>query len=313
MLDNLLSSLSVVLPLLLLVCIGAFTRRIGIVTEDLATRMNNVVFKVFLPCKLFASFFSSNKGGQRGGFYLFCIVGILIYFVVVNLFVKLLTDKKPSRASIAQASLRGNTIIYGLPLAAGILTEAEIAEVLGLLGLLIFVTNLLGVLCIELQLSHKLGLKTVVGILKNPVVAATLLGLAFQTLELSLPSVILSPINTLADCTTGVAFLVLGATFTVKASMKNIKYILWAALLKLVIMPLAFLSVGIGVFGFTSGVEVVSMLCFAATPTAVSAVPISKAMGADGELTGEIVVVATALSIATLFVIIFILKSLLIL
>ncbi len=297
------------LPLLILVLVGAATKKAGILNDDTATKINEVVFKVFLPCMLFSSFFKGESATTSGDFYLYCVAALAVFFVIVNVIALALSKEKTARAALAHGMFRGNTIIYGVPLASGILSESDVAKVVATLGLLVCVANLLGILCVELQLSKGFSFKSVLNIFKNPVIFSTLLGLAFKELGVVLPEVIMSPINTLGVCTTGAAFVVLGATFTLKSSLKNIRLIAWANIIRLVVMPAAILGVGMLCFGFKSPVEIVALLCATATPTAVSTAPIARSMGADGDLAGEIVLVSTAASIFTLFVFVFVLKS----
>ena len=53
--ENLLLAFRVVLPLFLMMALGYLTRRIGLVDAPTLKKMNNYVFRVFLPILLYTS------------------------------------------------------------------------------------------------------------------------------------------------------------------------------------------------------------------------------------------------------------------
>ena len=58
--ENLLLAFRVVLPLFLMMALGYGTRRIGLVDEVTLKKMNNYVFRVFLPILLFYNVISTD-------------------------------------------------------------------------------------------------------------------------------------------------------------------------------------------------------------------------------------------------------------
>jgi predicted permease len=76
---------------------------------------------------------------------------------------------------------------------------------------------------------------------------------------------------------------------------------------RLIIVPLVAMLVFIPM-GFRS-VELSVLLCIFATPAAVSSYVMARNMGCDGELSGQIVVMTTAVSSLSIFLFIFTLRS----
>jgi predicted permease len=77
---------------------------------------------------------------------------------------------------------------------------------------------------------------------------------------------------------------------------------------KLIVAPGLFLGLG-ALLGFR-GVAFVSLIGVFASPTAVNSFTMAQQMGGDAELAGDIVVTTSAVSIPTMFLWIFLFKSL---
>jgi predicted permease len=88
----------------------------------------------------------------------------------------------------------------------------------------------------------------------------------------------------------------------------DIKQLMVSVVGKLVISPLFMVTAAV-LLGFRNEV-LVPILLMSGAPTAVSSYTMAEQMGGDGELAGEIVVFTTGISIATIFVWVFVLKQL---
>ena len=77
---------------------------------------------------------------------------------------------------------------------------------------------------------------------------------------------------------------------------------------KLIVSPGLFLGLG-ALLGFR-GVAFVSLIGIFASPTAVNSFTMAQQMGGDAELAGDIVVTTSAVSILTMFLWVFLFKSL---
>lgn len=308
--ENLMASMRVVVPLVILMLAGNVTRRAGILNAPVVERINDLVFNVFLPCMLFTSAYTAPGGVVAGTrFMWFSVASLVLVFFAVNLLVRPV-DKRPAvRAALAHGIFRGNSVVYGSPLALSLLGAEDTARVMGTLGILICVSNILGILCVELQLARRIDVPGMLWrLVKNPIVISIVLGLALKGIGIQLPEILLSPINTLGTATTGVAFVALGASFTLSATKDNAYALIFANVTRLVLLPAVVLWAGAAVFGFR-GYEIVALICLFATPAAISTGPVARSMGADGDLADEIIVTTTVLSIASLFSIIFLLKT----
>ncbi|MEG0663654.1 MAG: AEC family transporter [Clostridia bacterium] len=77
---------------------------------------------------------------------------------------------------------------------------------------------------------------------------------------------------------------------------------------KLIAVPLVFLTIAI-LLGFRNG-ELSSLVALFASPVAVSSFTMASQMGGDKNLSSQIVVIGSVCSIFTVFLFIFVLKSL---
>lgn len=304
-------SLGIVLPMCLLMLTGKLLSHIKLLTPQVTGTLNKLVSSVFLPCMLFMNMYNSDlKTTFNPKVLIYAVGGVLVSVGIFMVVVPLLVKENGRRAAIIHALFRGNTAIFGVQLAQGIVgPSGNIDDLIVIMSVTIILYNVLGVVVLQVYCDHKGTVGSVVkGIVTNPMVIGGVLGLVLALTEIRLPEFVVSPIASLAAVTSPIAFLSLGASFNLKASAHNRKYIAWVTLVRLVVMPVIWLGIGVGLLGFRDG-AVAALVAVFATPTAVNTFPLAAAAGADSDLAGELVVFTTAASVLTLFVIIFILKS----
>jgi len=145
-------------------------------------------------------------------------------------------------------------------------------------------------------------------IVTSPLIFASVLALALRMLPWKIPVVFTNTVSQLGSVASPLALLVLGANFDVKGFKSNIRTSVIAALLRLVVFPLAFILLALA-FGMRGAQLGVVFILFG-VPTAVSSHIMALNLGCDGELAGDILVCTTMLSMITMFLGIFILKTL---
>ena len=108
--------------------------------------------------------------------------------------------------------------------------------------------------------------------------------------------------------TTPLALLAIGAGFKGKDALSEIKLTMIATMLKLVILPAAFIPLAV-YFGFT-GEKLVAILVMLGSITTPASYVMAKQMGHKGSLTASVCVATTVLSSFTLTLWLFILSCL---
>ncbi|MEG0857606.1 MAG: AEC family transporter [Terrisporobacter sp.] len=87
-LDNLILSFNVVTPLCFVMAIGYFLKYMKMFDENSLKVMNNVTFKVFLPCLLFYNIYTTDMGSVFNlKLLIFATVSILVLFTFLFFFI----------------------------------------------------------------------------------------------------------------------------------------------------------------------------------------------------------------------------------
>ena len=333
--DSLFFAINAVMPIVIMVAIGYFLKKIGLMDRDISKKANKLVFRVFLPVKLFLNVFGIESFNSVNFSYVFYALGALVViFLLAIPAVILLTKKKSSRGALLQGVFRSNYALIGIPLAE------ELSESLGSEGLvaatllsafIVPAFNILAVIGLSIfnNEGKKPNLKKVLlGIVKNPLIigiAAGLVGLgikfAFAGHGIDITSSGNTPVletvgslwkvlDYLSSVATPLSLLVLGAQFEFSAIPNLKREIITGVILRSIIVPL--LAVGCAFLAFRNiftGGHFAALVAAFCTPVAVSSVPMAQEMGADAELAGQLVVFTTITSAFTVFIASFLLKS----
>ena len=76
--DDLIFSLNATLPIFIMMMLGYFLRRVGLVTQEFADAANTFVFKICLPLVLFDDLYQMDiAAAWDGGFVAFCAAATL--------------------------------------------------------------------------------------------------------------------------------------------------------------------------------------------------------------------------------------------
>lgn len=307
--DNLILSFNVVLPLFLCILLGYFLRRIRMVDTPSLNTMNKLCFKVFLPIYLFNNIATTNLSAAFNGKLLaVAYLGVLAQFVLLMLLIPWLEKENPRRGVLIQAMFRSNFALFGLPLALSLCGTEKVGPTSILVGLTVPLFNILAVVSLESFRGGRPSMKKMAkGIVTNPLIIASLLGIAFNLLDFTLPSAVQKSVNDLGSVATPLSLVALGGSFTVSKVKEYKKQLTIGVLGRLVLSPLLMVSVGI-LLGFRNEL-LIPLLIMSGAPTAVSSFPMAQQMDGDGELAAGLVVFTSGFAIFTMFVWIFVLKQ----
>ncbi|MEL7603952.1 MAG: AEC family transporter, partial [Bacillota bacterium] len=240
--DNFLLSVEVVLPLFLMMALGYLLRRILELDDRWIELTNKVIFRALLPLLLFRNMYESDLSGMSApgmaGVVFLCIGALTATFLALSLLVPRLEKENARRGVLIQGMFRGNAAIFGIPIAT-LLFGNDITAVVLLLACVVPLFNVFSIIALERYRSSELGPREILHeIVKNPLIIGILLGLALNALHIDLPSPVKSAAWGLADSTTPISFLALGASFTFASAAKNRRELTGAVLFKLVFLPL---------------------------------------------------------------------------
>lgn len=309
--ENIILSFNVIAPLFFLMVIGyAIANYTDLADKDLLKKANSLVFKVFLPCMLFKNIYQSNIREQmQGGLCLFAAGSLLLLFVLLCLIVPKVVKKENQQGVVIQGIFRSNYVIFGVAVVENMYGSANTVTAAILSAVLVPMYNFLAVIALSFfggkrERDFK---KVLVGILKNPLIIASVLGIIASLLGVKLPKAADTTLNDLAKLATPIAFLILGGDFDFSKVRGNLKIAGGVVAVKMVILPIIFIPIVVAM-GYRNSDLLAALLAYQ-TPVAVSSYIMAQQAGADEQLAGQLVVFSSAVSIFTLFVTIFILRQ----
>ncbi len=307
--DNFIFSLNVVLPLLFLMLIGVFLKKIKIFDKLFLKKFNIFIFKVCLPILLFNNIYTGEISKTVDMYFvLFAVAAVLGTIGILLIVIPKYEKENRNRGVLIQGLYRSNFIIFGLPLSAYIFGDEGLAVVTTLIAVIIPIYNFAAVIILDLFTDGRQNYKeTAVSILTNPLIIGSLFGITASLLQIKLPAALDRTIADIAKTATPMALMALGGEIEVNNIWKNIKHLVFVSAGKLFIIPgIAILIAAI--FGYR-GVELCAVLCMMAPSTAVSSYTMAQQHDCNHELAGQIVFFTTIISPFSIFMFVFILKT----
>lgn len=299
--NNFYLAFSVVFPLLCMMLLGYGLRLVKIFDESFLTRLNELCFKVFLPLILFVNIYKSDFGALlQPQLILFAVVCVTAAFVLLMLLVPLFVKRGNDRGVVVQGIFRSNFILFGLPITASLYGSENTGVTAILIAFVVPLFNALSVVALEAFSAKKSGLRSIVkGIVTNPLILAAACAIFVGLTGIRFPALVETTLSDLSKVSTPLALIVLGGSFRFR-NLSNSPALLMASVAgKLLVLPALFLPLAIWL-GFR-GTELAALLAMLASPTAVSSYTMAQAAGANGELAGQTIVVASLASVVTIF------------
>lgn len=308
--ENLMISANAVLPMCLVMALGYGTRRLGWLRREEISTINKIAFRIFLPCLLYYNIYCSDLSGSFDPLLMaYAVSGVLLTFGLA-LGYTLLTEKLPERRGVLiQGMFRSNYVIMGIPVATALLGADQLGTVSILIAVIVPLFNMLAVVVLEVFRGQKPKPLHILGqIAKNPLVIGSVLGILTLVAGIRLPHILEQTIQSVSAIASPLQLFLLGAFFQFSGLKTYRRELVTVSIAKLIVSPGLFLGLG-ALLGFR-GVAFVSLIGIFASPTAVNSFTMAQQMGGDAELAGDIVVTTSAASILTLFLWIFLFKSL---
>ena len=308
--ENFILSLNVVMPLFLIMAVGYLLRRIGLLDDTVLPKLNSLVFKAFLPMMLFNNIYHSDlESMMNPKLILTAVVSILVIFGVLCLVIPRIEKDGPRRGAMVQGIFRSNYIIFGVPIVSGVFGEQGLGVVSILSAFAIPLFNVLSVVALEIFSHGTVNKNRIVkGIVTNPLIIASLLGVVFLLAGIPIPTPVEEALADMSAIATPLGLVCLGGFFKFADTKRYLKQLIIVVAGRLVVCPAIFLPVFVSM-GFR-GVDLMALATMMGAPIAVSSFIMAQQQGADADLAGQAVVYTALFSIFTMFLIIFGLKQL---
>jgi predicted permease len=300
--SNLLAfSFSITGPIFIVVILGLWLKRVGVIHHQFVQPASDLVFKVGLPVILFLSIYRADLNNFSMGLPLLAAIPITLLLFTLSIPIgRLFIEDKGDRGVFVQGAFRGNLAVIGLAFCSNAYGEEGLAVAAVPVAVLTILYNLLAVVALnpiesgDGQSSLK---RMTMNTLKNPLLIGIALGFIMKLSGLPIPKLIEDTGNYFARMTLPLALLCIGASMNLKA-LQHLGISTFAATaIKLIIAPLliTLCAIWLGVRGMELGI----LFLLAASPTAVASFIQVKAMGGNGEFAANIVVMSTFLGIVT--------------
>lgn len=315
--SSLIFSLNATVPVFLVIVIGYFLNRKGMFNENFISVANKFTFKVCLPIMIFVDMATSDITGDFDGkLVLFSAIITTVMFAAIWIGAKLFIKDKSIIGAFVQASYRSSVAVMGFAFMMNIYGNV------GLMPMIIIgcvpLYNIYAVLVLTFEApdaqndtnkANKIK-KAAIGIIKNPIIIGIIIGCIGSLLHVYdyIPVMFSKTLDSVKALTTPLSLLVIGASFEGRAAIKKIKPTIVSCLIKLVVLPVVFVSIAIAI-GFR-GEALLALVIMLGSPTTPSCFIMAKNMHNDGVLTSSVIAATTLVSAVTLTFFIFIVRYL---
>jgi predicted permease len=308
--------LRVTFPFFALVLCGYWAARRQMLPFEAIPGLNGFVLFFALPCMLFR--FGANTPIAQlldaGAFfmYLFCALVMVAFVVAISL------NKRFGWNDAAFGALVGafpNTGFMGVPLLVALLGSAAAGPAIVTIVIDMVITTSLCIALSRLDGAGQQGVgqaakNALLGVVKNPMPWAILLGTLFSAFQIELPGPVDKTVALLGDAASPVALFTIGAVLARSQTIAhNAQHgpLTWqdyvpVALIKLLLHPLLVLVVGLAAISMGVPIDAVAlkvMVLVAALPSASNVAMLSERFGADSGRIARIILVSTAAAFLT--------------
>ena len=312
MLADLVTSLNITLPIFIMILLGWALKSAKLIDDHYLLRANDIIFRVALPVKLFYEVSACDLRANMDWRFVAVAIGVSILCMVIAWVVGSLFLKDPAdQGAFIHTSFRGNFAYVGLALLQNVSGGSAMAAAAVVMATVIPLYNIAGVVVLSLKKpdSGKINVgRLLLDVVKTPMVLGILVAIPFSLMQIKFPTVVSKPLEYLSDMVTPMALLSVGASVSFASVLHGLREILPACGLKLIVQPLIMVPIGVALKLPVN--EILVLLVLSGTPSAINSYIVTQRMGGNGELASSIVVMTTILSIFTLTLWLFALKSL---
>lgn len=318
----LLFTMNSIMPLILLILLGYWLKKIGFFSKEFLKIGNKTVFYVCLPMLLFKNIADIDDLSAIRLDVVGYVGAVIIVLLTAGFITTFAVNDPRQKGVLHQCIFRSNFALIGVPLAEliGGADGVRMAAILSLFTIPIF--NISGVVVLSVYKGKGVKIdvrKIIKDILTNPLIIGIFAGFIFALCRMyageselwtAMTKVTLfsDTVNFLARSATPVALLILGGQFDFQKISGYRKELIIGVIGRNLFAPL----IGVGVAGIlvkagiiNFGPEVfAAIIALFATPVAVASAVMAEAMDNDGQLAAQLVVWTSLVSVISLFMVI---------
>lgn len=308
---NLIFALNATMPVFFMMVLGYILKKLKWMDEAFASKINSFVFHVPLPVLVFKDLATVDfVKVWDTKFVIFCFVATLLS-ILLAAGISFLWKDKSIQGEFVQASYRSSAAILGIAFIQNIYGNAGMGPLMVVASVPLY--NVAAVIILTLlgkerkKLDKALVIKTVKGILTNPIIIGIVAGFVWSLLRIPMPSIMEKTVTNVANIATPLGLMAMGAAFDWEKAFAKLKPALTAVVMKLVGFVLIFLPIAIKM-GFREE-KLIALLVMLGSATTISCYVMAKNMGHEGTLTSSVIMLTTLFCAFTLTMWIFVLKT----
>ena len=276
----------------LYVGVGCCLSRFRLVTRESSSALTNLLLYAILPCVIVKSFLRETSA--EATVHLLWSLLLAVLALGLAMAVSALVFRKDPVGNFGSSF--SNAGFMGIPLITAVLGEGAVFYIAGFVALL----NILQWTYGQAILGDPQAGKPL-GVVKNPLVVAFLLGLVLYFLPVELPGLLTDAVGAVAACNAPVAMVILGVLLgnSTPAQMFLSRRAWLVSLTRLVVIPLL-TAVLLKLFPVVPEELKAAVLIAAAAPVGSNLAVYVQRQGGDSQAAAGIVCLSTILSIVTM-------------
>ena len=297
--------LQAVLPVFLVIAIGAAARRFRFLGDPFIDTANMLVYYLLLPALLFYKIGTSNfREAFNGPLVIGGYAATVATFLLAIILSRLLGISPAERGSFVQGAFRANLAYVGLPIVLSAAGDIGLRKGGILLGFMVPLLNSLAVVALILphgdgkgrawENARRIGRQ----LATNPLILSSFLGIVWSMLKFPVPGLVDNTLSIISSATLPLSLLCLGGSFSFERARSGFRVASLAAGMKILLLTAIAVALyrWMGLSGQDLRVGVIMMGC----PTAVITYVMASQLSGDTDLAGTIVVLSTAASAVTI-------------
>ncbi|WP_455475263.1 AEC family transporter [Bartonella sp. B17] len=289
-----------ILPIFLLIVIGYLSKAYIKDISIFWSTSDKFVYYIFFPSLLILDISDANFSSNNNIYPIISTIASTLLVSAIIFLMKGFIGKSPDLfTSIFQGGIRYNSYVF-IALSQSLFGNKGVALSGFFIAYMIIITNIMSVLVMShYGTGNKKSIKrALIALTKNPLIIGAITGVIINTLHIHIAEPIKQLLSYLSGAATPLSLMSVGAGLVISMQFHKMVSILWAIVLKLLIMPI--ITIIILKATGTSGVAACIAILYSSMPCAGNAYILSRQMGGDHEVMASIITWTTLLSVITI-------------
>ena len=295
---------STIIPIFLVVAIGALAKRLGAFKSEFVESANRLVYYAAIPALVFRSIARTPFSTQFDSLLIGLTLAAVVLTPCLAFMAGRVTGVPPSECgTFLESAIHSNLGYIGLAVSYYFLGDTGLSRAGIVAGFYMIFQNFIAVAVLQFfgprQDGGPLVSSIVPKILGHPVIASAIAGIAYSMTGWPLPVIADRSLKILSGLALPLALLIIGSSLSFGRMRKKLKTVVLADTMKLIVLP----AIGLGLFRW-AGIApegYLPALILLASPAATVVYVLSSEMGGDTDLAVATISSSTLLSAGTFF------------